>query len=419
MTILGSIYVGIIGLTTIVDSKEQKILTLKANKRMLTIGIPKEIMHGEARVAATPETVAKFVQDGFKVLIQTSAGEGALYHDADYVASGAELVADPKAIYERADIILKVKEPQYNHDLGLHEVDMMHAGQYLITFIHPASPVNHDMVRKLAAQGVIGLTLDGVPRISRAQNLDALTSMSTCAGYKGILMAANDLASFMPMMGTAVGMIPPAKALIIGVGVAGLQALATAKRLGCVTYAADIRPAAVEQAQSLGAKVVDLGVPAELAIAEGGYANTLPEHILEQERQKLLEAIKDMDIVFCSALIPGKIAPILITEEMVKQMKPGAVIVDISIDQGGNCSITPAGAREVKHGVVLQGIKNIPGMLPKSSTWMFAQNMYNLVKYLVKDGAVHLDMNDEICAKILVTRDGQVVHAGTLEAMGA
>lgn len=385
---------------------------------MLTIGIPKEIMRGEARVSATPETVSKFVQDGFRVLVEVRAGLGALYHDEEYGKAGAELVADPRSIYERADIILKVKEPQYNEALGLHEVDMMHKGQYLITFIHPASPVNHEMVRRLAVQGVIGLTLDGVPRISRAQNLDALTSMSTCAGYKGILMAANDLASFMPMMGTAVGMIPPAKALIVGVGVAGLQALATAKRLGCVTYAADIRPAAVEQAQSLGAKVVDLGVPADLAVAPGGYAATLPEAVLVEERKRLLEAIKDMDIVFLSALIPGKIAPILITEDMVKQMKPGAVIVDISIDQGGNCDITPAGTREVKHGVILQGIKNIPGMLPKSSTWMFAQNMYNLVKYLTRDGNIHLDMNDEICASILVTRDGEIVHRGTLEAMG-
>lgn len=385
---------------------------------MLTIGIPKEIMKGEARVAATPETVAKFVSDGFKVFVQENAGVGALYHDEEYARSGATIVQNPKEIYEQAHIILKVKEPQMNTELGVHEVDLMHSGQYLITFIHPASPVNHDMVRRLAERGVIGLTLDGVPRISRAQNLDALTSMSTCAGYKGILMAANDLASFMPMMGTAVGMIPPAKALVIGVGVAGLQALATAKRLGCVTYAADIRPAAIEQAQSLGAKVVDLGVPAELAVAEGGYANTLPESVLAQERSKIMEVIKEMDIVFCSALIPGKIAPILITEDMVKQMKKGAVIVDISIDQGGNCEITPAGTREVKHGVILEGIKNIPGMLPKSSTWMFAQNMYNLVKYLVKDGAVHLDMNDEICAKILVTQDGKIVHSGTLEAMG-
>ncbi len=384
----------------------------------MIIGIPKEIMHGENRVSATPETVAKFVADGFKVLFEKGAGEGAQYHDEDYAKAGATLVDGAKAVYDGAEVILKVKEPLFNEQLGKHEVELMRQGQYLITFIHPASPVNHDMVRNLAKQGVISLTLDGIPRISRAQNLDALTSMSTCAGYKGILMAAEDFHSFIPMMGTAVGMIPPAKVMVIGVGVAGLQALATAKRLGAITYAADIRPAAAEQAQSLGAKVVDTTVPAELAIAAGGYANKLPEDVLDRERKALMETIKDMDIVFCSALIPGKVAPIIITEEMVKGMKRGSVIVDISIDQGGNCAITPKGTKEVKHGVMIQGIKNIPGMLPKSSTWMFAQNMYNLVKYLVKDGQITLDMNDEVCSSILVTRDGEIKHAGTREAMG-
>ncbi|WP_373813685.1 NAD(P) transhydrogenase subunit alpha [Porphyromonas loveana] len=384
----------------------------------MIIGIPKEIMHGENRVSATPETVAKFVADGFKVLFEKGAGEGAQYHDEDYAKAGATLVDGAKAVYDGAEVILKVKEPLFNEQLGKHEVELMRQGQYLITFIHPASPVNHDMVRNLAKQGVISLTLDGIPRISRAQNLDALTSMSTCAGYKGILMAAEDFPSFIPMMGTAVGMIPPAKVMVIGVGVAGLQALATAKRLGAITYAADIRPAAAEQAQSLGAKVVDTTVPAELAIAAGGYANKLPEDVLDRERKALMETIKDMDIVFCSALIPGKVAPIIITEEMVKGMKRGSVIVDISIDQGGNCAITPKGTKEVKHGVMIQGIKNIPGMLPKSSTWMFAQNMYNLVKYLVKDGQITLDMNDEVCSSILVTRDGEIKHAGTREAMG-
>jgi NAD(P) transhydrogenase subunit alpha len=295
---------------------------------------------------------------------------------------------------------------------------MMHAGQYIITFIHPASPVNHEMVKKMAKQGVIGLTLDGVPRISRAQNMDALTSMSTCAGYKGILMAASDLPKFMPQIFCAVGMIKPVNALVIGVGVAGLQALATAKRLGAVTYAMDIRPAALEQATSLGAKPIDPGVPAELAMAPGGYAQRLPDEWLEKERQLLAEKIKDMDVVFCSALIPGKLAPVIVTEEMVKTMKPGSVIVDIAIDQGGNCEITPAGTREVKHGVVLEGIKNIPGMLPTSSTWMFAHNIYNLTKFLTKNGKIELDFNDEIVKSILVTWDGEIVHAGAREAMG-
>ena len=384
----------------------------------MVIGIPKEIMHDEGRVSAIPETVKKLVADGNKVLVEKGAGVGSFFPDADYAAAGAELVDDVADLYKRSDLILKVKEPLYNEAKKCHEIDMMHKGQYLITFIHPASPVNHEMVKKMAKQGVIGLTLDGVPRISRAQNMDALTSMSTCAGYKGILMAASDLPKFMPQIFCAVGMIKPGNALIIGGGVAGLQALATAKRLGAVTYAMDIRPAALEQATSLGAKPIDPGVPAELAMAPGGYAQRLPDEWLEKERQLLAEKIKDMDVVFCSALIPGKLAPVIVTEEMVKSMKPGSVIVDIAIDQGGNCEITPAGTREVKHGVVLEGIKNIPGMLPTSSTWMFAHNIYNLTKFLTKNGKIELDFNDEIVKSILVTWDGEIVHAGAREAMG-
>lgn len=384
----------------------------------MIIGIPKEIMHDEARVAATPETVGKFVNDGFEVLVERSAGDGALYHDEDYVKAGATIVDDPQEIYDRAEMILKVKEPLFNEQKGKHEVDMMHKGQYLITFIHPASPVNHEMVKQLTSRGVTAITLDGIPRISRAQNMDALTSMSTCAGYKGILMAANLMTTFVPQMFTAVGQIKPAKVMVIGVGVAGLQALATAKRLGAITYAADIRPMAVENAGSLGAKVVDTTVPAELAIAEGGYANRLPDEVLVREQEALKETIQEMDIVFCSALIPGKIAPIIITEEMVKGMKKGSVIVDISIDQGGNCALTPKGGIEKKCGVTLMGVKNIPGLLPTSSTWMFANNLYNLVKYLVKDGHVVLDRSDEVVQKSLVCIDGQLVHAGAKEAMG-
>ncbi len=384
----------------------------------MIIGVPKEIMHDERRVAAIPETVEKFVADGAQVLVEAGAGDGAFFHDDAYAAAGAEIVADCAEVYRRADVILKVKEPLFNEEKGVHEIDMMHAGQYIITFIHPASPVNHEMVKKMAAQGVIGLTLDGVPRISRAQNMDALTSMSTCAGYKGILMAASDLTVFMPMTMCAVGTIKPVNALVIGVGVAGLQALATAKRLGCVTHAMDIRPAALEQATSLGAKVIDPGVPAELAIAPGGYALRLPDEWLEKEREVLKSRIAEMDVVFCSALIPGKIAPVLITDEMVAMMKPGSVIVDIAIDQGGNCASTTFGERTIEHGVVIEGIKNIPGMLPTSSTWMFAKNIYNLTKFLTHDGKIELDMNDEIVRAILVTRDGEIVHAGAKEAMG-
>lgn len=384
----------------------------------MIIGIPKEIMHDEGRVSAIPETVKKMVADGATVLVESGAGAGSFYSDEEYKAAGAELVDDVADVYARADVILKVKEPLFNEVKGVHEVDMMKKGQYLITFIHPASPVNHEMVKNLAAKGVISITLDGIPRISRAQNMDALTSMSTCAGYKGIMLAANDLAKFVPQIFCAVGMIKPANVMVIGTGVGGLQAIATAKRLGAVVYAADIRPDAAEQAKSLGAKVIDLGVPTSEAVGEGGYAKRISDEWLEKERAVIAEHIKDMDIVFCSALIPGKLAPILITEDMVKSMKAGSVIVDISIDQGGNCAITTPGERDVKHGVVIEGIKNIPGMLPTSSTWMFANNIYNLLKFLAKDGEMALDMKDVIVQSSLVTIDGEIVHKGAKEAMG-
>ncbi len=383
----------------------------------MIIGIPKEIMPSEARVSATPETVKKFVADGATVLVEKDAGIGSFFSNEAYKEAGATIINSAKEVFEKSDLILKVKEPQFNNEFNAHEVDMMHSGQYLVTFLHPAAPANHDMIRNLAKNGIIGLTLEGVPRISRAQNMDGLTSMSTCAGYKGILFAANALPKFIPQMFTAVGMLPPSKVLVVGVGVGGLQALATAKRLGAVTHAVDIRPAAMEQATSLGAKVFDLGVPAELAIGEGGYAKYLPKEWLVKEREKLNEILPEMDIVFLSALVPGKVAPILITEDMVKKMKPGSVIVDISIDQGGNCEITPAGKTEVKHGVTICGIKNIPGMLPTSSTLMFSNNVYSFVKNMMKDGKIVIDTNDEIINSTLVTINNEIVHAGTREAM--
>ncbi|MCL2496335.1 MAG: NAD(P) transhydrogenase subunit alpha [Clostridiales bacterium] len=384
----------------------------------MVIGVPKEIMKAERRVAATPDTVKKMVAEGAKVLVEVGAGAGAYFNDEQYVAAGALLEPDVTEIFAQADVILKVKEPLFNEKLGKHEAQMVRDGQYLITFLHPASPVNHDMIRQLAATGVISLTLDGIPRITRAQSMDALSSMSTVAGYKGLLNAAASLPKFMPMTGTAVGAIKPANVLVIGTGVSGLQSIATAKRLGAVVTAVDIRPEADEQAKSLGAKTHDVGVPAELAVGEGGYANSLPEEWLVKERENLKELVKNADIVVLSALIPGKQAPILITEEMVKSMSPGSCIVDISIDQGGNCECTPAGKVEVVHGINIDGTKNIPGSVPTSSTWMFSQNIYNMLAYLAKDGEIVLNRDDEIVASSLVTINKEVVHAGTIEAMG-
>jgi NAD(P) transhydrogenase subunit alpha len=335
----------------------------------------------------------------------------------EYEAYGAKMISDVEKIYAEADVILKVKEPQFNENKNKHEVDMMQKGQYLIAFLHPAAPSNHNMVEKLAKKGIISLTLDGIPRISRAQSMDALTSMSTVAGYKSVILAANRLAVFMPMIGTAVGMIKPANVLVVGTGVAGLQAIATAKRLGAVVSTADIRPDANEQAKSLGAKVIELGVPADIAVGEGGYAKKLPEEWLVKEKEALKDVVKNSNIIILSALIPGKVAPIILTEDMVKTMKVGSVIVDISIDQGGNCEITDPGNVTEKHGVSIIGTKNIPGMVPSSSTWMFAQNVYNFLSFLVCDGSIKLDSSDEIIASSLVTIDKKIVHAGALAAM--
>ena len=352
----------------------------------LVIGVPREIMKGERRVSAMPDTVKKMVAEGAKVLVEKGAGEGSYFHDEDYAAAGAELTADVRDIFAKADIILKVKEPIFNDDLGVHEVDMLRKGQMIITFLHPAYPGNHEMVKKLAGKGVLAFTLDGIPRITRAQSMDALSSMSTVAGYKGILMAADRLPKFMPMVGTAVGMIKPAIVTVVGTGIAGLQALATAKKLGAVTRSADIRPDANEQAKTLGSKIIDLGVPADLAIGEGGYAKKLPTEWLDREREILAPFIAESDIVILSALIPGKLAPIIVTEAMVKSMKPGSNIIDISIDQGGNCALTKSGEIQNIGGVIVDGTKNIPGMMPNASTWMFANNIYNYLSNLVSDG---------------------------------
>lgn len=385
----------------------------------MIIGIPKEILHGEYRVSATPETVKKMIQDGHQVLVEKNAGEMSFYHDQDYQSAGATLVDCPSKIYKDADVILKVKEPQMNEQLNMHEIEMMHKNQTLITFLHPASPNNHEMIKKLTSKGVIALTLDGIPRISRAQSMDALSSMSTCAGYKGILIAANHVGKFMPMIGSAVGMIKPSTVLVIGTGVAGLRAIATAKGLGAVVYSSDIRPEANEQAQSLGARIVETGVPSDVAVSKDGkHANKLANEWIKVEKENLKDIVSKADIIFLSALVFGKRAPILIDEEMVKSMKPGSYIIDVSIDQGGNCSLTKAGEVINVSSIFVDGTKNIPGMIPTSSTWMFAQNIYNLLKYLVKDNKVQIDLNDEIVASILVCQNEKLVHEGTLEAMG-
>jgi len=384
----------------------------------MLIGIPKEIMLKERRVAALPATIEKFKTAGFDVIVETGAGSGSFAEDEGYRKAGAEIAKDAAEVFDKADIILKVKEPMFNDKFNKHEIDMLKENQILITFLHPATPSNHESIKKLQNKNITAFTMDGIPRISRAQRMDPLTSMSAITGYKAIIIAAANFPKFIPMVGTSIGMIKPANILVIGTGVVGLQAIATGKRLGGVVKAVDIRPAAREEAASVGAKVVDFDPPAEMVMGEGGYAKALPQEWLNKERETLATIVAESDIIVLSALIPGEVAQHVITKEMVETMKPGSVIIDVSIDQGGNCEITDPGKEVTHQGVYICGIKNIPGSVPVHSSWLYANNLYYFVENLFKNGADEFDMNDEITKGALVTHKGKLYHEGTLKAMG-
>jgi len=384
----------------------------------MRIAIPKEILHEEKRVAAIPETVEKYRRQGYEVAVESGAGAGIFITDDDYKTAGAVIVKDVEELYKTADIILKVKQPVFNDQKKKHEVDMMPENSTLVTFLHPAAPDCHEMVKKLKARNIRSFTMDGIPRISRAQRMDALTSMSTVTGYRSVLDAAMKLPKFVPMIGTAIGTIKPATVLVVGAGVVGLQAIATAKRLGAIVKAWDIREAARTEAGSLGAKVEGFEVPSDLAIAAGGYARQLPEDWLKKEQQALESIIGQFDIVVLCALVPGSLAPRILTKEAVHKMKPGSVIVDVSIDQGGNCELTKAGSEVIEKGVMICGLQNIPGRMAVHSSWLYANNMYHYIDNLFKNGSQKPDMDDEIVQASLVTLDGQIVFKPALEAMG-
>ncbi len=383
----------------------------------LTIAVPREIMPGERRVAATPQTVEQCVKEGATVIVESGAGDKSFFHDQEYIQAGAEIVSGAENVYSKADIIVKVKEPQYNDEAGKHEVELFSESSILISFLHPANPANHEMVKMVANRGITSFTLDSIPRISRAQHLDTLTSMSTVAGYKSVITAAHNLSRFVPMMPTTAGVLQPAQFLVVGVGVAGLQAIATAKRLGAKVKSLDIRPEANEQAKSLGVEPIQFDLPEGMGVGEGGYARSLPDEWYEKERELLTRHVQESDAVILAALIPGEIAPILVTKAMADKMKKGSVIVDISIDQGGNCELARRGEEYDYDGIFISGLLNIPAYLPIDSSRMFAQNTFNYLNYLVEDGQLKFDLNDEVVRESLVTRGGKVVHEGTLKAM--
>jgi NAD(P) transhydrogenase subunit alpha len=375
----------------------------------VNIAVPKERDANERRVALVPETVGKLVKAGHSVAVEAGAGASAAFPDAAYADAGATIEADRAKLYGGADLIVKIRRPDDE------ELALMREGEAILALLAPLGDPQY--VEKLNARKVTALSMDAIPRITRAQSMDVLSSQSNIAGYKAVLLGAEALPKFFPMLTTAAGTIPPAKVLVIGAGVAGLQAIATARRLGAVVTAYDTRAVVKEQVQSLGATFLefDLGVDAEGA---GGYAKELTPEQLDKQRQFMVDAIGASDVVITTALVPGRRAPILITKEAVAAMRPGAVVVDLASEAGGNCELTvPGEVTTTANGVTIIGTYNLPGTMPTHASMLYSRNVFALLGALVKDGALHLDFADEIAKGTTLTHEGKIVHEATLAAL--
>jgi NAD(P) transhydrogenase subunit alpha len=368
----------------------------------MIVGVPKETVSGERRVALVPELVAKLTKAGLEVLVQPDAGAAAGFADRSYLEQGAHLEPD---VFAKADILLKVQPPTVEESGRLRE------GATLIGFLQPYT--NAAGIQALSSRRVTAFSMELMPRITRAQAMDALSAMSTVAGYKAVLIAANHLPKFFPLLMTAAGTVAPARVFVLGAGVAGLQAIGTAKRLGAVVEAYDTRPVVKEQVESLGGKFVELGLETKDAEAKTGYAKAQSEEFYEKQRQMMLKYVAAADVVIPTALVPGKRAPVLITEEMVQRMRPGSVIVDLAAEQGGNCALTEPGQEVVKHGVVISGPTNLPSTVPFHASQMYARTVTNYLLHLLKDGELRLDLDDELTRGPLVTHRGEVLHSVT------
>jgi len=377
----------------------------------LKLVIPTETIDHERRVAASPETVKKFREAGLDVIVQAGAGEACSISDEAYQVAGASIETDATSLLEAADIVLKVQRPIEHNGMSA-EIEALKEGTVFIGLLQPLS--NPDMIQKMAECGVTALSMDMVPRIARAQKLDALSSQSNIAGYKAVLIAANHLGKIMPMMMTAAGTVSPAHVLVLGAGVAGLQAIATAKRLGAVVEAFDTRPVVKEQVESLGGKFIELELDREAEDA-GGYAKELSEEEHKREQQLVAARAREADVIITTALIPGRPAPVLVPEDVVKGMRPGSVIVDLAAETGGNCELTEPGQTVFKHGVTIVGELNIPSLMALQSSQLYARNVLGLLMELYKDGEIQLDLENQIIAESLITHNGKVVNARMLE----
>ena len=360
-------------------------------------------------MALVPDTATKLIAAGLQVSVQAGAGASAYLADSVYQAAGVTVEADESALMKDAGAVLKVQPPDQS------EVRLLPRGSVLVSFLQPATDAG--IVRALAAQGVTAFSLELVPRISRAQSMDALSSQASASGYKAVLMAAEQLGKFFPMMMTAAGTVAPARVLVMGAGVAGLQAIATARRLGAVVSAYDVRPAVKEEVHSLGATFIEL--PLESQEGEGGYAREQSEEFLRKQRELIGEHIAKSDVVITTAAVPGRRAPLLVTADMVKGMRPGSIIVDLAAESGGNVELTKAGSDVDVNGVMIMGRRNVPSTMPLHTSQLYARNVANLLLHLVKDGAINLDFQDEITKGACVTHAGEIVSERAKQLLAA
>ena len=372
----------------------------------MIVGVLKETHPGERRVALVPQAVAQLVSKGFQVKVEAGAGAAAGFRDEDYAARGAEVSGSREAVLGAADVVVRVRA----------DAEGLRAGQTVIGFFDPLSEPQR--AREFAAAGVSAFAMELMPRITRAQSMDALSSMATVAGYEAVILAAHYLPRMFPMLMTAAGTIAPAKVYVAGVGVAGLQAIATARRLGAVVSAYDVRPAVKEQVLSLGAKFVELPLEAGEAEDKGGYARAMDESFYRRQRELMARVVAENDVVITTAAVPGKKAPVLVTEDMVKSMAPGSVIVDLAAERGGNCEITSPGEVVERHGVTIVGLLNLPSLAPYHASQMYARNVANFLLHIAKQGGIDFASDDEILRETLVARGGAVVHPRIRELLG-
>jgi NAD(P) transhydrogenase subunit alpha len=379
----------------------------------MIVGVPKETFPGEKRVALAPMVLPSLVKAGFEVVVEAGAGINAGYRDADYTEKGAKLAAARPEVFRSADVIMQVLCFGSNDVTGKDDLPLFRRDQTVIGFLRPFGSL--ESAQQLAATGVTSFSVELMPRITRAQSMDALSSMATICGYKAVLLAADRLPRMFPMLTTAAGTITPARVFVIGAGVAGLQAIATARRLGAVTSAYDLRPAAKEQVQSLGGRFVELPIEAKDAQDARGYAKQQDESFFQRQRELLARVVAESDVVIPAAVVPGKKPPVLITREMVESMAPGSVIVDLAAERGGNCELTKPGQRIIEHGVTIIGYINVASTVPYHASQMYGKNLTAFLLHLGKGGKLQLNLEDEITRETLFTRGGELVNARVRE----